>query len=131
VFSSRRFVQVAVIGLAFLALASCETLDPLFQPEEEEQEQEEVKSGVSLAWQAPTSNADGTPLGDLAGFRVYYGTVSPLTVDNSTAVDVGNVTSHTVSDLQPGTYYFAVSAVDQNDNASQMSDEVSAEVAVQ
>ena len=126
-FHPRRIILVAVIGLAAVAFASCETLDPLFQPEEEE----EANPSVSLAWQAPTSNADGTPLGDLAGFRVYYGSVSPLTVDNATTVDVGNVTTFTVNDLQPGVYYFAVAAVDQNGNASSLSEEVSAEVTVQ
>ncbi len=127
-FHSRPFVRASIIGLAVVALASCEALEPLFQPEEPE---EGAESSVSLSWQAPTSNADGTPLGDLAGFRIYYGTDSPLTADNATVVDLGDVTSYTVSNLQPGVYYFAVSAVDLNGNASSLSDEVSAEITVQ
>ncbi len=126
--NSRRIFSVAVISLAFVALASCEALEPLFQPEEPE---EGAESSVSLSWQAPTINADGTPLGDLAGFHMYYGTASPLTVGNATVVDLGDVTSYTVSNLQPGVYYFAVLAVDQNGNASSLSEEVSAEIIVQ
>ena len=127
-FVSRPFVRVSIIGLAVVALASCEALEPLFQPDEPE---EGAGSSVSLSWQAPTVNADGTPLGDLAGFRIYYGTASPLTVENATVVDLGDVTSYTASNLQPGVYYFAVSAVDQNGNASSLSEEVSAEIIVQ
>jgi len=32
-----------------------------------------VTGRATLSWQAPTDNVDGTPLTDLAGFRVYYG----------------------------------------------------------
>ncbi|MFQ5610302.1 MAG: putative Ig domain-containing protein, partial [Woeseiaceae bacterium] len=28
---------------------------------------------VTVSWTAPTLNADGTPLVDLAGYRIYYG----------------------------------------------------------
>jgi hypothetical protein len=31
---------------------------------------------ATLTWDAPTTNADGTPLTDLAGYRIYYGTTS-------------------------------------------------------
>jgi hypothetical protein len=91
-------------------------------------EGEPTTASVTIAWDAPTTNADGTPLTDLAGYRIYFGTASPLTVDNSTSVDAGNVTEFRVTGLEAGTYYFAVSAVDSNGNASSFSDEVSAEV---
>src|SRR5687767_6502029 len=29
---------------------------------------------AALAWVAPTQNADGSPLSDLAGYRILYGT---------------------------------------------------------
>ena len=31
---------------------------------------------VTLAWDAPTTNLDGTPLTALAGYKVYYGRTS-------------------------------------------------------
>ncbi|UCF19738.1 MAG: fibronectin type III domain-containing protein [Gemmatimonadota bacterium] len=83
---------------------------------------------VTIAWDAPTTNADGTPLSDLAGYRIHFGEMSPLTPANSAAIDVGNVTTYTITDLEAGTYYFAVRAIDLNGNASNLSNEVSAEV---
>jgi hypothetical protein len=74
------------------------------------------------------TNADGSPLNDLAGYRIVYGVSTPLTPANGTVVDVGNVTTHTLRDLQPGTYYIAVTAVDISGNVSSLSDEISTEV---
>ncbi len=31
---------------------------------------------ITLAWDAPTTNTDGTPLTDLAGYKIYYGPTS-------------------------------------------------------
>jgi hypothetical protein len=76
-----------------------------------------------LAWDAPTTNADGTPLTDLAGFYVYYGTASGV---YGAPVDAKNVTSYTLTGLTPGqTYFIAVAAYDTSQNQSQFSDEIS------
>jgi hypothetical protein len=60
---------------------------------------------VDLAWQAPTTNEDGSPLS--------YGTQSGT---YSSTLDVGNMTSHTISisdqEALGNTYYFAVTALD-------------------
>ncbi len=77
---------------------------------------------ATLTWDAPTTNADGTPLTDLAGYKVYYGTTSGNYTD---VIDVGNVTTYKVEGLQPGTYYFAVTAYDTSGNESNYSNEVS------
>ena len=75
------------------------------------------------SWDAPTTNADGTPLTDLAGYKVYYGTSSHTYSQN---IDVGNVTTYTVNNLTEGyTYYFAVTAYDTLRNESDYSTEVS------
>jgi hypothetical protein len=77
---------------------------------------------ATLTWDAPTTNADGTPLTDLAGYKIYYGTTS----GNYTEVmDVGNVITYKVEGLQPGTYYFAVTAYDNLRNESGYLNEVS------
>ncbi|MEW6586171.1 MAG: hypothetical protein AB1442_11250, partial [Nitrospirota bacterium] len=47
---------------------------------------------TTLSWQAPATNEDGTPLTDLAGCKVYYGTVSRNYTQSS---DVGEATSYT------------------------------------
>lgn len=64
---------------------------------------------VTLAWNAPTTNADGTPLTNLAGYKVYYGTASG---SYTSTINVGKVTSYTINNLASGTYYFAVTAYD-------------------
>jgi hypothetical protein len=80
---------------------------------------------ATVFWDAPTENADGTPLSDLEGYRVYYGT---STLDYSQNIDVGNVTMYMISDLVPEvTYYFAVTAYDTSGNESDFSNEVSIE----
>lgn len=60
---------------------------------------------------------------DLAGYKIYYGTSSGT---YSSAVNVGKVTTYTVSGLSTGqTYYFAVSALDLAGNESAKSGEAS------
>jgi len=64
---------------------------------------------ATLSWQPPTSNTDGSPLTNLAGYVVRYGTsLSKLT----TEVRVSNpgLTTYVVSELEPATWYFQVSA---------------------
>jgi len=64
---------------------------------------------VTLTWVAPTDNTNGSPLTDLAGYHIHYGT-SP---DNLTQViDLAGTatTEFELSGLAHGTYYFAVTA---------------------
>ena len=78
---------------------------------------------VSLSWQAPTTNEDNTPLVDLAGYRVYYGT-SAAALDNQ--IDVTGYTTCSIGNLTPGvTYYFVVTAYDSSGNESGYSNIVS------
>lgn len=77
---------------------------------------------AKLSWDAPTTNADGTPLTDLAGYKVYYGIASGNYSQN---INAGNVTTYTVSGLNDGTYYFVVTAYDTSNNESGHSNEVS------
>ncbi|RMF86394.1 MAG: fibronectin type III domain-containing protein, partial [Nitrospinota bacterium] len=77
---------------------------------------------VQLVWDAPTTNADGTPLTDLAGYKVYYGQSSR---NYGSPVDVGNQTTYILAGLSRGeTYYFAVTAYDTSGNESEFSEEV-------
>lgn len=65
---------------------------------------------ASLSWTPPTSNTDGSALQNLAGFRIAYGT-SPDALIQTIQIDNAGVTSYTVSNLLPATYYFAVRAL--------------------
>jgi hypothetical protein len=78
---------------------------------------------VLISWTAPTENSDGSPVSDLSGYKLYYGTSSG---DYTTSVDVGNTLSGYIVGLTSGiTYYFAVTAYDESDNESTYSDEFS------
>jgi hypothetical protein len=76
---------------------------------------------ATLRWRAPTQNVDGSALTDLAGYRVYYGSISRSYTDqrrlaaSATRVDV---------QLAAGTYYFAMTAIDAEGNESAYSNEV-------
>jgi hypothetical protein len=78
-----------------------------------------------LSWDAPTTNEDGTPLTDLAGYKIYWGT-APGTYTQSK--DVGNVITYTITGLPSGKYFFAVTAYNVALMESGKSNEVSKEI---
>ena len=77
---------------------------------------------ISMAWVAPTTYVDGTPITNLGGFKAYYGTASRTYTH---VVDMGNVTSYTINSLPPGTYYLAITSYDLSDSESDYSSELS------
>ena len=84
----------------------------------------EVYAGqATLSWVAPSTNEDGTPLTDLAGYKIYYGTASGIYTQN---VDTGNVTTYTFNSLSDGqTYYFVATAYNLARFESSYSNEIS------
>lgn len=64
---------------------------------------------VALSWLPPTENSDGSPLVDLAGYKIFYGT-RPKAYDHEIHVSAPGVTTFLVEDLPPGTYYFAATS---------------------
>jgi len=79
-------------------------------------------SSLMLSWNAPTTNTDGTPLTDLAGYKLYYGT-KPGQYDQ--VLTVGSFTTAEIDGLYPGTtYYLAVTAYDIFGNESDFSNEI-------
>ena len=64
---------------------------------------------ATLSWTAPTENEDGTPLTDLAGYKIYWGTTPGSYTDNAT-IDNPSVTTYIVENLAPGTYEFVATA---------------------
>ena len=65
--------------------------------------------GAELSWTPPTQNTDGSSLTNLAGYRISYGT-SPTALTQTVQVANAGITRYTMSNLSPGTYYFAVRA---------------------
>lgn len=64
---------------------------------------------------------------NLSGYRVYYGTASGTYLQPlGQGINVGSVTTYTVTGLSSGTtYYFTVTSVDTSGNESAFSTEVS------
>ena len=70
----------------------------------------DVQTGsATLRWTPPTLNEDGSPITNLSGFRIYYGTNA---ANLSMVLDLPNpgLTSAVVENLSPATWYFAVKA---------------------
>jgi len=80
-------------------------------------------AAVNLQWVAPTENSDGTPLTDLKGYKIHYGTRSQ-NYTGAISVDNPTVTTYLVDSLPAGTYYFAVTAYNASGAESSLSDEV-------
>ena len=64
---------------------------------------------ATLTWTAPTENTNGTPLTDLAGYIIRYGT-SEGEMTHSISVPSASTTAYEVSNLAAGTYYFELIA---------------------
>jgi hypothetical protein len=70
---------------------------------------ERRECSASLSWTPPTQNTDGSALTNLAGYRIAYGTSSTALTQTIQIANPG-LSSYTVNNLAPGTYYFAVRA---------------------
>lgn len=81
----------------------------------------EYHESVTLSWAAPTSDANGSILNDLAGYRIHYGTGS---MNYTQSVDAGNFTTVVINSLSPGTWCFTVTAYDTSGNESNYSQEL-------
>lgn len=98
-----------------------------------------------LTWEAPTKNTDGTTITGLAGYNIYYDTVSKGYVKKAPKIKVTvedrslrcrrfegrkagkpdrTECTYTISDLGPGTHYFAVTAYTRSGAESCFSNEV-------
>jgi len=64
---------------------------------------------ATLRWTPPTLNEDGTPIENLAGYRVYYGT-STGNLNQVLNIAGAGVTSAVIQNLTPATWYFALKA---------------------
>jgi fibronectin type 3 domain-containing protein len=74
-----------------------------------------MAADVSLAW-------DASVTATVTGYKVYFGNESRT---YQRPIIIGNQTMYTVTGLQDGTWYFAVTAFDAYGNESGFSNEVS------
>ena len=101
-----------------------ESITIAVQEQEQEQEMETPLTpntgSIEISWTPPSSNSDGSALTDLEGYRVYYGT-SPSNLNSVINISSPGITSYLIENLNHGTYYFSISAIDTSGNESDRS----------
>ena len=65
---------------------------------------------MTLSWVPPTQNDDGSPLTDLAGYKVYYNNNSSMSQNQVKDVPGASSTTTTIGPLAAGTWYAIMSA---------------------
>jgi hypothetical protein len=65
---------------------------------------------ATLTWIPPTENTDGSPLTNLAGYRIYYGT-SATQLGTQVAITDPAIVRHEIKPLVTGTWFFAMTAL--------------------
>ncbi len=76
---------------------------------------------ITLAWEVPQENEDGSPLLDLAGYRIRYGE-EPDHYPNVIEIGLPDLTEYLVEGLDAGTYFFVLSAFNRSGLESYYSD---------
>ena len=86
-----------------------------------------TSGSATLRWAEPTTNTNGTPLTNLAGYRILYGENSS-NLDQSVDINGPTSTQYVISNLAAGTWYFAIKAVTSAGVESPLSDVVGATI---
>ena len=79
---------------------------------------------ATVTWSAPTQRVDGSPIGQLAGYRVLYGKGS-RDYDHTVELNTTGINRYVLEGLGSGTWYFAVQAITSDGLTSAPSREVS------
>jgi len=91
----------------------------------------QINGSTVLQWQAPTQNVDGSPLTDLAAYRVYWG-LQARNYTGQIEIPDDALTSWTLQfdALDPAnlSWFFAMTALDADGNESAYSNEVRKDV---
>jgi hypothetical protein len=82
---------------------------------------------ATLRWAEPTTNTNGTPLTNLAGYRILYG-VSASNLSQTVDLNSPTTTQYVINNLTAGTWYFAIQSVTSAGAESPLSDVVSATI---
>jgi hypothetical protein len=75
---------------------------------------------ATLTWLPPTENTDGSPIADLAGYRIRYGRHAGELTELQSIPNPG-ITSAVVENLASGNWYFTVSAYNTRGTESEYS----------
>jgi hypothetical protein len=82
---------------------------------------------VTLSWLPPTTNTNGTPLTNLAGYKIYYGT-NPYSLNQSVQITNPGIASYVIGNLSPATWYFSLVSYNSENIKSPLSQVVSKKI---
>jgi hypothetical protein len=68
-----------------------------------------AQGSVTLSWNPPTTNADGSPINDLAGYRIYYGR-SANDLDATVNITNPGIARYVIDNLSIATWYFSMTS---------------------
>jgi hypothetical protein len=93
-----------------------------------EEQSSQVVSGARtlwLSWRAPAERESGEalPLSELSGYRVYWGTADDPQANEIDITDP-SITTYQITDIEPGTYQVAVTAIDRTGLESSQSNAI-------
>ena len=78
---------------------------------------------VTLTWTPPTTNTDGSPLNNLAAYKIYYG-LSEGNYPNEIRIDNPGIATYVVDDLSENGYYFVSTSINAGEVESDFSNVV-------
>jgi Glucodextranase, domain B len=78
---------------------------------------------ATLSWTTPTERTDGSPLTNLAGYKIFYGRMSSI-YDYQIDINNPGILTYVVENLVSGDWYFALTAYDSEGLESDRSNEV-------
>jgi hypothetical protein len=82
---------------------------------------------ATLSWTPPTRNHNGSPLKDLAGYRIYVGR-DPDALSRVIVLNNPGLTRYVVDNLSPATWHFAMTSFNRKGRESKRSETVSKQV---
>jgi len=64
---------------------------------------------ITLSWSPPTTDADGTAITGLAGYRIYYGQ-TPDSLDEIVVINNPGTIRYVIENLSPATWFFCMTS---------------------
>ena len=89
--------------------------------------QQIANGSATLSWSPPTLRTDGTPLSNLAGYRIHYGNAAGE-YSSKITINSAGITTYVVENLGPGTWYFVTTAFDSTGAESDYSNVASKKI---
>ena len=115
------------LGSNFITITAEDTLGAISNKSIMVNRESGQTGSTTLSWVAPTTRTDGSPLTNLAGYKIFYGRMSG-TYDHQININNPGISTYVVENLVSGDWYFALAAYDSQGIDSDRSNEVLREI---